>query len=133
MAFTKEEKRWTSTPLTSGVLDVSLAVNLYLFIIVLLHDIIFKISIISDTKENILFTIVIITEIIVGSINYYIYGYKKKYLKIIEKYKNEDNKTRKKNRTTVKLFIIFSLLVMVVLFVVSGILYQQKHGITGHF
>jgi len=133
MAYIRDEKRWAGSPLLAGILRVSLILNLYLFTIILLHDIIFKISFISDTREEILMLVVILTETIVAIVNYFIYGYKKKYLKIIDRYKQEDEKTRKKNRLIVTLLIIFSLLVMAVLFIVSVQLYKQRHGIIGHF
>ncbi len=133
MAYIKDEKRWAGSPVLAGILNVSLTVNLYLFILLMIFEIIIKKSLTTDIKTIILNTIIIAIEIIVAFINYLIYGYKKKYLKIIEKYKNEDSETRKKNRLIVTLFIIFSLLVMAVLFVVSVILYRQRHGIVGHF
>ncbi|NPA67884.1 MAG: hypothetical protein GXO50_04660 [Chlorobi bacterium] len=130
MAYIKDEKRWAGSPVLAGILDVSLTVNLYLFII---SFVLVIMGFDLYEEKNILIPVVLAIGTIVAFINYLIYGYKKKYLKIIEKYKNEDSETRKKNRLIVTLFIIFSLLVMAVLFVVSVILYRQRHGIVGHF
>ncbi len=40
----------------------------------------------------------------------FVYNHKKRYLKIIEKYKQDDKETQKRNKRSVRLFIFFSIL-----------------------
>jgi Ca2+/Na+ antiporter len=115
MAYKREEKRWASTPITSGIIRISLVENIYMFIISFILHIWFNIY----DGSNAAIPYLIGFGIIILIVNYFIYGYKKKYLKIIEKYKNEDKNTRKKNRRTATLFIISSLILAIIIAIIA--------------
>ena len=116
MAYTKEEKSWASVPVLQGLLSLSLIMNLYLLIAAILIEIIFKISIFSLPKD-VAYPFIIIIMSIVLVVNYFIYGYKRKFAAIVEKYKIEDENNRKKNRVTIRVFIILSLIFLMIVFI----------------
>ncbi len=118
MAYVREEKRWAATPVLQGMFSVGFIVDLYLFVTAILIEVIFKVPIFSLSMDDI-FPFIIFVQTIVIIIIYFIYGYKKRYTAIIEKYKGEDEKTRKKNRLIVNLFIIFSVILLVVISIVG--------------
>ena len=116
MAYIRDEKRWNGSPLLSGILRVCLVVSIYIFIISFILDVLgFNIF----EKRNNIVPESIVASIIIFIINYFIYGYKKKYLKIIKKYRKEDNEARKKNRKEATVFIVLSLIFFAVMFIVS--------------
>ncbi|RLD89293.1 MAG: hypothetical protein DRJ02_01780 [Bacteroidetes bacterium] len=119
MAYAREEKRWAANSLLQGLLSISLIIDLYLFIIIsILTKMVFKISIFSfPEKKAIIFIIIIQTIIFI--ISYFIYGYGKRYVRIIEKYNKENKNERKSNRLAVYLFVSLSVLIGVILFIVS--------------
>ena len=108
-----------ATPVFQGMLSVIGMVDLYLIIAFILFDVIFKTSIILAMTKNDIVTVIVITQIIIHVIFYFIYSYKKKYVTIIEKFRLEDEKTRKTNRLIAILFILFSVLLLVVVFIVG--------------
>ena len=118
MAYAKEEKSWASVPVLQGLLSLSLIMNLYLLIVAILIEIIFKISIFSLPKDVAYPFIIIIMSLVLG-VNYFIYGYKRKFGAIVEKYKIEDEENRKKNRVTIRVFIILSLLLLITVFIIG--------------
>lgn len=118
MAFDRERKHWAGTPVLQGILRISLMVDLYLFLTAILIEIIFKVPIFSASKDE-AFPFIILTATIILMLNYFIYGYNKRYTSIIEKYKSEDARTRKKNRLTVNLFIVFSVILLIVMFIIG--------------
>jgi len=119
MAYAREEKRWAANSLLQGLLSISLIIDLYLFIIIsILTKMVFKLSIFSfPEKKAIIFIIIIQTIIFI--ISYFIYGYGKRYVRIIEKYNKENKNERKSNRLAVYLFVSLSVLIGVILFIVS--------------
>ena len=119
MAYEKEKKRWAADPLFQGLLSISMMIDLYLFIIIsTVIKILFKISIASFPENNAILVIIIL-QTIVFIVVYFIYGYKKKYNAIIEKYKKEVDNKRKRNRITVHLFVAFSILLGALAFIIS--------------
>lgn len=118
MSYVREEKSWVATPVLQGLLSISLMIDLYVFILATLIEIIFKIPVFPLPKNNAILYIIIIQTIIL-IINYLVFGYKKKYLKIIEKYRNESKRDRKHNRVKVYFFIAFSIIIEFVLVVIS--------------
>ena len=120
MAYAREEKRWAANSLLQGLLSISLIIDLYLFIIIsILTKMVFKLSIFSfPEKKAIIFIIIIQT--IVFIISYFIYGYEKRYVRIVEEYNKENKNKRKSNRLAVYLFVSFSILIGAILFMVSA-------------
>lgn len=109
-----------ATPVFQGMLSVIGMVDLYLFITSILFDVVFfKTSIILAMTKTDIVTVIVITQIIIYVLIYFIYGYKKKYVTIIEKFRLEDEKTRKNNRLIAGLFILFSVLLLVVVFIIG--------------
>ena len=119
MGYVREEEAMMATPVFQGILSVIGMVDIYLFITSILFDVIFKTSIILAMTKNDIVTVIVITQIIIYVIFYFIYSYKKKYVTIIEKFRLEDEKTRKTNRLRARLFILFSVLLLVVVFIIG--------------
>ncbi len=118
LAYTKEEKSWLSVPVLYGLISVSLIINLYLFILIILIEIIFKIPLLSLPKEE-LFPYIILFSTVVLVINYFIYGYKKKYVLIIKKYEAKTEEYKKKIRLKTQGFILFSMILFIIVFVIG--------------
>jgi len=118
MAYAKEEKSWASVPVLQGLLSLSLIINLYLLIAFILIEMFFKVPIFSLPKEE-LFPYIILIATIVLIINYFIYGYKNKFAVIIDKYKTESEENKKKNRLTTRVFIILSIVLLIIVFIIG--------------
>ena len=117
MAYAKEKKSWASVPVLQGILSLSLIINLYLLIVFILIEMLFKVPIFSLPKEE-LFPYIILIATIVLIINYFIYGYKNKFVVIIDKYETEGEENKKKNRLTTRVFIILSIVLLIIVFII---------------
>jgi di/tricarboxylate transporter len=118
MTYVKEEKRWAGTPVLQGLISISLIIDLYLFILAILVEIIFKVQVFSMQGKGII-PIIILIQTIVLLIIYFMYGFKRKYISIVEKFKTEDDKARKKMRGKVWSFIILSLILGIITFIIG--------------
>ena len=119
MGYVAEEKALFATPVFQGMLSVIGMIDLYLFITSVLLDITLKTSVILAMTKIEIITVIVFTQIVLYVIIYFIYAYKKKYVTIIDKFGLEDDKTKKTNRLMARLFILFSVLLLVVVFIIG--------------
>ncbi len=112
-SYGKENKQEFGTPLFLGTINVSLIFGLIFFILVALLEIV--------TQKDIMVQISDIEIFVLATFNLFIshlmYGYKKKYLEILEELSTYRDQEIKKYKTKTLIFIGILLMILVILLI----------------